>query len=340
MESPARRQDSPWEVNLAPGIQIGTFREYSSTAEVVMTTITQKIIPNLWFDRQAEEAAALYTSLFRNSRVGKPIRASKAGFDIHGLPEGTVMTLEFEIEGQKFAAINGGPLFKFTPAVSFLVACRTKEEVDPLWDKLSAGGSVLMELGAYPFSERYGWAQDRYGLSWQVMAMADRAVRQKITPTLMFVGEQCGKTEAAIHLYTSVFHNAGIGDILRYGKGEQPDKEGTIKHAAFTLEGQDFAAMDSAYKHEFTFNEAVSFMKACATQKEIDYYWGKLTEDGGQESMCGWLKDPFGVSWQIAPAVLGEMLRDPDPKKVERVTNAFLKMRKLDIGELEKAFRG
>ena len=197
-----------------------------------------------------------------------------------------------------------------------------------------------MELGAYPFSEKYGWTQDRYGLSWQLMFMGDRAIKQKITPMLMFVGEQCGKAEAAIHLYASVFNNSRIGDILRYGKGEEPDREGTIKQAAFTLEGQDFTAMDSAYKHDFTFNEAISFMELCATQEEIDHYWGKLTADGGQESMCGWLKDKFGVSWQVAPAVLGEMLRDPDIKKVARVTSAFLKMRKLDIGELKEAYQG
>ncbi len=197
-----------------------------------------------------------------------------------------------------------------------------------------------MELGPYPFSEWYGWIQDKYGLSWQVMAMGDRTIDQKITPTLMFAGAQCGKAEAAIRLYTSVFENSKIGDILRYGKGEAPDKEGTIKHGAFTLEGQAFAAMDSAYEHAFTFNEAVSLMRSCETQKEIDYYWEKLTADGGQESMCGWLKDKFGVSWQVAPDDLDEMLRDPDKAKVERVTNAFLKMKKFDIKELKKAFKG
>ncbi|MGZ5556619.1 MAG: VOC family protein, partial [Candidatus Aminicenantales bacterium] len=92
-----------------------------------MTTIKQKIIPNLWFDRQAEEAAGFYASLFKNSKVGEPMRAGKAGFEIHGLPEGTVMTIGFEIEGQRFVGINGGPLFKFTPAISFLVACATKD---------------------------------------------------------------------------------------------------------------------------------------------------------------------------------------------------------------------
>ncbi|VVB94663.1 3-demethylubiquinone-9 3-methyltransferase [uncultured archaeon] len=305
-----------------------------------MTTIKQKITPNLWFDRQAEEAAKFYVSTFKNSRVSKITRASKTGFEIHGLPEGTVMTIEFEIEGQKFIGINGGPLFKFTPAVSFLVACDTKEEVDAIWEKLSEGGTALMELGEYPFSEKYGWTQDRYGLSWQVMFIGDHKMEQKITPTLMFVGEQCGKAEATINFYTSVFNNAEIGNILRYGKGEEPDKEGTIKHSTFTLENQGFAAMDSAREHNFTFNEAISFMVECETQEEIDNYWEKLTADGGQESMCGWLKDKFGVSWQVSPTALDEMLQDHDKKKVERVTNAFLKMKKFDIGELKKAYEG
>src|SRR4030067_2814233 len=187
----------------------------------IMATIRQKITPNLWFDRRAEEAARYYTSIFRNSRIGRIIRASKAGFEIHGLPEGTVMTIEFEIEGQKFIAINGGPLFKFTPAVSFLVACNTKEEVDAIWEKLSEGGTALMELGEYPFSEKYGWTEDRDGLSWQGVVMGDRKMKEKITSTLMFVGEQCGKAEAAINFYTSVFNNAEIGNILRYSKGEE-----------------------------------------------------------------------------------------------------------------------
>jgi predicted 3-demethylubiquinone-9 3-methyltransferase (glyoxalase superfamily) len=172
-----------------------------------MTAIEQKIIPNLWFDRQAEEAAILYTSIFKDSKIGKSMRASKAGFETHGLPEGAVLTIEYEIEGLKFIAINGGPLFKFTPAISLLVACRTRAEVDALWGKLADGGAVLMELDEYPFSERYGWTRDRYGLSWQVMAMGDREIKQRIVPTLMYVGEQCGKAEAAIRLYTSVFRS-------------------------------------------------------------------------------------------------------------------------------------
>ena len=306
-----------------------------------MVTKGQRIIPNLWFDNQAEEAAKLYTSIFKNSNVGRVTRASKAGFEIHHLPEGSVMNIEFEIEGMRFIGINGGPLFKFNPSISFLVACRKIEEVEELWSRLSQGGGpALMELGSYPFSLRYGWTQDKYGLSWQIMFMGDREIKQSIIPTLMFVGSQSGRAEEAINLYKSIFDDSSIDYVMRYEKGEEPDKEGTIKHAGFILGGQEFAAMDSAKKHEFGFNEAISLMVECDNQEEIDYYWGKLTSEGGQESVCGWLKDRFGVSWQVAPGILADMLNDPDKQKVERVTNAFLKMKKFDLEELRKAYRG
>ena len=268
-------------------------------------------------------------------------RYGKAGYEIHRQPEGKLMTIEFELEGQGFIGLNGGPVFKFTPAISFLVACKTKDEVEALWKELSAGGQALMELGEYPFSARYGWTVDRFGLSWQVMAMGDRPIKQKIIPTLMYVGNVCGKAEEAVNLYASVFRNAIVGDILRYSKGEEPDKEGTIKHVGFTLEGQELAAMDSAHEHKFGFNEAISLVVRCETQAEIDYYWDKLIVGGDPlAQVCGWLKDKFGVSWQVTPTILEEMLLDPDKSKVERVTEAFLKMKKFDIGELKRAFKG
>jgi predicted 3-demethylubiquinone-9 3-methyltransferase (glyoxalase superfamily) len=300
----------------------------------------QKIIPNLWYDRQAEEAARLYASFFRNSRVGDIIRAGKAGFETHGIPEGTVMTVDFELEGRRFVAINGGPLFTFNPSISFLVVRKTPEEVDALWEKLSDGGTILMELDSYPFSQRFGWAKDRFGLSWQVMAVGNRQVRQPIVPSLLFAGEQCGNAEAAIRLYTGIFGDSKVGEIDRYGAGEEPERKGTVRRADFALEGQTFAAMDSGLDHRFAFNEAVSLMVLCETQAEIDCFWEKLTADGGQESMCGWLKDRFGVSWQVAPRVLREMLGSPDRAKTDRVTEAFLKMRKLDITALRRAFEG
>jgi predicted 3-demethylubiquinone-9 3-methyltransferase (glyoxalase superfamily) len=305
-----------------------------------MSKFQQVIIPNLWFDRQAEEAAQLYISLMPDSKIGNVTRAGKAGFETHGLPEGTVMTLEFQVGGLNFIAINGGPIFKFTPAISFMISCNTPGEVDYIWSKLAPGGSPLMDLGSYPFSERYGWIQDCYGLSWQVFYNGGQPLNQKITPTLMFTGQQWTRAEKAINFYTAIFPNSHIGEIMRYQTGEEPDKEGTVRHAAFHLDNQEFAAMDSAQPHLFGFNEAISLMVPCADQAQIDYYWDKLIGDGGKESNCGWLKDPFGVSWQVCPTVLSELLRDPDPEKVARVTGAFLAMYKFDISTLEKAYRG
>jgi predicted 3-demethylubiquinone-9 3-methyltransferase (glyoxalase superfamily) len=196
-----------------------------------------------------------------------------------------------------------------------------------------------MDLGAYPFSERYGWIQDKYGLSWQLMFFGYRDIRQRIIPTLMFVGKVAGKAEEAISFYVSVFHNAAVGDILRYGKGEEPDVEGTIKHASFRLEGQEFAEMDSAREHNFAFNEAISLMVHCETQEEIDYYWDRLSADPKAEQ-CGWLKDRYGLSWQVVPNIMDEMMRDEDRKRKARVTEAFLKMKKFDIEALKKAYGG
>ena len=291
-----------------------------------------KITPHLWFDKEAREAAAFYASTFRDSEV-------KSTSTLHDTPSGSVDLVTVELAGQPFALISAGPLFKFTPAVSFLVACDTKDEVDALWGKLSPGGSALMELAAYPFSERYGWVQDRYGLSWQVMFMGDRKITQRMTPTLMFVGDVCGRAEEAIRFYASVFRNAAVGHILRYGSDEAPEKEGTVKHAAFTLEDQEFAVMDSARIHGFTFNEAISFMVNCDTQEELDYYWERLSADPKAEQ-CGWLKDAYGLSWQIVPTVMGEMLRDGDEKRIARVTEALLKMKKFDIARLKEAYEG
>jgi predicted 3-demethylubiquinone-9 3-methyltransferase (glyoxalase superfamily) len=293
-------------------------------------TIMEKITPHLWFDNNAEEAAKFYTSIFKDSKI-------KNMTTLHNTPSGTVDIFTVDLLGQEFTLISAGPLFKFNPSVSFLVVCTTKEEVDELWGNLSEGGTALMELGEYPFSEKYGWVQDKYGLSWQVMFMGDRKTKQRIIPTLMFVGKQCGKAEEAINFYTSVFEDARVGDILRYIKGEEPDKEGTVKHASFILQGQEFAAMDSARGHNFAFNEAISFMVHCETQEEIDYYWGRLSADPKAEQ-CGWLKDKFRLSWQIVPSLMDEMLISNDKKKIERVTEVFLPMKKLDIAKLKEAY--
>lgn len=196
-----------------------------------------------------------------------------------------------------------------------------------------------MELGSYPFSERYGWIQDKYGLSWQLMYVGEQKVSQVITPMLMFVGEQCGKAEEAMRLYTSLFPQSQIGNVMRHESGKGPDKTGTVQYGSFTLAGQAFAAMDSAEKHAFAFNEAVSLIVHCDTQEEIDYYWNALSKDPKAEQ-CGWLKDAYGVSWQIVPSAMDEMMATADKEKLARVTQAFLKMKKFDLAELQRAYEG
>jgi predicted 3-demethylubiquinone-9 3-methyltransferase (glyoxalase superfamily) len=277
----------------------------------------QKISPFLWYDKEARDAAMFYTTLFRNSKVLETTT-------LHDTPSGSVDLVDISLSGQEFGLMSAGPLFKFNPSVSFLAACSTKDEVETLWRDLSKGGKALMELGAYPWSDRYGWTQDRYGLSWQVMHMGARPVVQPIVPTLMFAAGVAGKAEEAIRFYVSVFDDAAIGDILRYGEQDAPNRPGTVKHASFTLEGLHFAAMDSALEHSSTFNEAISFVVRCRTQAE----------------QCGWLKDRYGLSWQIVPTVMDEMMRTKDPKRLARVTQAFLKMKKFDIAALQRAYEG
>ena len=292
----------------------------------------EKITSHLWFDKEAREAAEFYTSVFKGSRI-------KDTATISNTPSGDTDIVTVELLGQEFTLISAGPLFKFNPSISFLVVCNTKEEVDALWNELSKGGKALMDLGAYPFSERYGWIQDKYGLSWQLIFFSGRAIRQRIVLTLMFVDRVVGRAEEAINFYASVFRNAFVGDIQRYRKGEEPDVEGTIKHASFTLEGQQFAGMDSAREHNFAFNEAISLMVHCETQEEIDYYWGRLSADPKAEQ-CGWLRDKYGLSWQVVPNIMAEMMKDKDEKRKARVTEAFLKMKKFDLEALKRAYRG
>jgi predicted 3-demethylubiquinone-9 3-methyltransferase (glyoxalase superfamily) len=297
----------------------------------------QKITPHLWFDRQAREAAEFYVSVLPGSRLTHVTTLSNT-------PSGDCDVVSFELAGAPFMAISSGPSFKFNPSVSFQIKCATKNEVDALWEQLSPGGKVLMPLDTYPFSARFGWLEDRYGLSWQVMQTSGGAAAQKISPMLMFVGAMCGKAEEAINFYASMCAGAPCrprgetkATVLdRYSSGEQPDQEGTLRYAQFSLFGQDFAAMDSAHAHNFKFNEAISFLIPCDTQQEIDYFWNQLSAHPDAEQ-CGWLKDKYGLSWQVAPAVMGELLGGNDTKRVERVTRAFLKMKKFDIAALKQA---
>ncbi|MBD0295084.1 MAG: VOC family protein [Flavisolibacter sp.] len=279
--------------------------------------MNNQIYPCLWFDGKAKEAAEFYCSVFSNTRITTD----------------TPLVVTFESDGQKFMCLNGGPMFQPNPSISFFVLFEKVEEVEQAWEKLSKEGRVLMPLDKYDWSEKYGWVQDRFGISWQLSYGKWSDVGQKFTPTLMFTGAQSGKAEEAISFYTSVFNPSSVVGILKYG-AQDGDTEGLVKHAQFKIRDYVMMAMDSSMAHGFEFNEGISLVVECTTQPEIDMYWDRLTE-GGEESMCGWLKDKYGVSWQIVPSVLGSLMTDKE--RAPRVTKAFMKMKKFNIEELENA---
>lgn len=299
-------------------------------------SLVKPITPHLWFDTQAREAAEFYCSVFPDSRVESVVT-------LRDTPSGDCDVVSFVLRGQPFMAISAGPLFRFNPSVSFIVNFdpardpRARERLDAVWAALIDGGQALMPLDAYPFSPRYGWVQDRYGLSWQLI-LSDPAgePRPDIVPALLFTGEVCGKAEEAGAFYRSVFDDSRPGQLVRYPDGMAPEREGTVMFSDFRLGETWFAAMDSARDHGFGFNEAISFMVHCRDQAEIDCFWDKLSAVPEAEQ-CGWCKDRYGLSWQVTPMVLGEAMTSGDAEKVARVTQAFLPMKKLDVAAIEAA---
>ncbi len=278
----------------------------------------KKITPCLWFDNQANEAATLYCSVFANAKI-----AAQSPF-----------VVEINVSGQNIILLNGGPKYKPNASISFYYICETAEELDRAWNAFSKDGNVLMPLDKYPWGERYGWINDKFGISWQLALGKIEDVGQKITPCMLFTGKQYGRAEEAINFYSSVFKDTTVDGILRYGPNEKPDQEGKVKHAQMALTGNKLMLMESAAAHNFAFTEGVSLTIHCETQEEIDFYWERLTENGA-ESMCGWLKDKFGVSWQIVPIILSKIMSDP--AKAGKAAQAFMAMRKLNIEQIVQA---
>jgi predicted 3-demethylubiquinone-9 3-methyltransferase (glyoxalase superfamily) len=297
--------------------------------------LKQKITPSLWFDKEAMDAAEFYTSVFPNSKVTLKTQ-------IKDTPSGDCDIVGFQIMGFNFMAISAGPLFKFNPSISIMVNFDSSQDkdarkrIDEIWEKLSESGKVLMPIDKYPFSERYGWIQDKYGFSWQLIyTNPEGDERPLIIPSLLFVTDGCDIAEEATEFYLSVFKNTERGAIVRYETVAEKEggKEGSIMFTDFMLENQWFAAMDASSKmHNFKFNEAVSFMVNCKDQNEIDYYWEKLSAIPESEQ-CGWVKDKYGVSWQIVPENMNELI-SINP---EKTTPAMLKMKKIIIADLEIA---
>ena len=273
------------------------------------------IYPCLWFDGKAKEAAAFYCEVFNNSKITSE----------------NPIVVTFEIEGFKIMALNGVPMFSITPANSFYVNCYSEGEIDSLWSKLIDGGTALMTLQKYPFAEKYGWVKDKFGMTWQLIFGGSANDKVKIKPAFLFVGNQYGNALNAVTEYTNLFPISNIIHHQLYDNNFPENMQGKLMFSLIKLGGKDFVAMDGPGEHIYTFTEGVSLVVECETQTDIDLYWNTLTKDG-QESMCGWLKDKYGVSWQIVPSILGTLMNDPNKSK--QVIAAFMKMKKIDIETL------
>ena len=272
--------------------------------------------------------------LFDDSRILKVLRYDEAAAQASGQPAGSVLTIAFQLEGQKFTALNGGPDFKINQSISLFVYCEGEDKIEKLYNKLSNGGVVMMPLGKYDWSEKYAWVVDKFGLSWQLDVDKINS-SQKILPALLFVNEKSNRVKEAVTFYNSVFPNSRVIMEASYHQSAGlPD--GALLFAQFKLSDYLFNAMSSTLKHNFDFNEAFSFVVNCKDQDEVDYYWDKLT-DGGMESQCAWLKDKFGISWQVVPTRLIELLSDPNPAKAQYAMMAMIKMKKVIIADLEKS---
>ncbi len=295
----------------------------------------QRIVPNFWFDHTAKEAADFYISVFTDSKIISqsyyPKTAEEGLADFQKDFAGKVLTVDFELSGYRFIAINADTTFKPNPSISFFYTCDSKEEIDALWKKLSESGKTLMDLGEYPFSKYYGWVQDKFGYSWQlILNKPEGDKRPKIVPSLLFTKERDGQAEEAMRFYTSVFTDSEVSKNLnKYPTEMGSDREDKISYADFRLFDQWFAVMDGGKEHDFTFTPAISLMILCKNQEEIDYYWGKLSAVPEAEQ-CGWLQDKYGVNWQITPENIEELLKVPGAFK------RMMGMHKLDMAKLQK----
>lgn len=277
----------------------------------------QKIVPNLWFNRNAAEAAEFYRAAFPDTRILETTR-----YPHEGLPDfqrdfaGDVLTVDLEVLGFRVTLINAGDEFTPNPSISFMVSFDeghdpdAREQLNQTWTRLLDGGTELMPLTEYPFAPYYGWVQDRYGVNWQltlVDAAEEAGSRPRVYPSLLFSGAAQNRTAKAKETYLAAFADSADGATALYPEQTGPAPEGAVMYTDFQLEGQWFAAMDSGVEQDFTFTPGVSLMVHADGQKEIDRLWKRLSHVPGAEQ-CGWCADRFGVSWQIVPANLDELM--------------------------------
>lgn len=282
--------------------------------------MTAPLIPAVWCDGTMAVQARAYAALFPGATIdGRDPAVWVPG----GL--GAMLSLD----GCPVQLIEGGPRYRPTPAVSLFVQRATEGEVRALWEGLADGGAVLMPLEAWPWARLYGWVQDRWGLSWQVNLGPLAEVGQAVLPYLTFTGPAAGRARAALELYARAFPDLMV-DALHDHDGSGPDPAGTVMHAQVRLRGGTMMLSDSAHPHAWGFTPGTSLSVLCPDQAEVDRLWALLLADGGTPSRCGWLTDPFGLSWQIVPQVLHDIMNQGTPDQKARAVAAFLPMVKLD----------
>ncbi|MDQ2973093.1 MAG: VOC family protein [bacterium] len=299
--------------------------------------MAQKITPNIWFEGNAREAVEFYISIFPGSSIiggsKYPSSADEGLADFQINLAGKDLTVDFKLADHYFSAINAGPEFKPNALNSFMVNFdpsrdgKAHEHIDEVWQKLIDGGEALMPIDKYDFSERYGWVRDRYGFTWQlILTDSSGDDRPCIIPSFMFGDGVQNRANEAIEYYVSVFKNSKRGLSYPYGQPTVPATAEALMFADFTLENQWFVANDSGVKQDFTFTEAVSFVITCKDQEEINYYWEKLSKNPENEQ-CGWCKDQFGVSWQIVPENIEELMKIPG------AFSKMMEMHKIEMSE-------
>lgn len=284
----------------------------------------QKIIPNIWFDHAAREAVDFYLDAFGDH--AREIETTR--YPTENLPEfqrefaGEILTIEFELYECRFVAINAGSEFRPGPALSFMVNFDPSIDADAehhlrhLWQKLTRDGTVRMELSNYDFSTLYGWVEDKYGVNWQlILTNPAGEPRPTIIPSLLFTGSAMHQANAARQYYVDTFSESHSGRVAPYPVAMGDMAPNDIMFSDFVLADQWFTAMDGGSEHEFSFTEGVSLQVNCKDQEEIDYLWNRLSAYPENEQ-CGWCKDRFGVSWQIVPQEMGDLMKRPGAYQV------------------------
>lgn len=300
--------------------------------------MNDRFYPCLWFDAQAEQAAAFYIDTFGGNVLTRTLYPQSIDNGA-GKPFGSVMGVEFEIAGRRFTAVNGGPMFTINPSISFFACVEQSEAAKRLFATLASGGETLMPLDEHGDGhDLSGWAVDRFGVSWQVTTTAEGEPDIHMAPCLTFCGAQAGRAAEAIAFYTSLFPDSKVQRLDHYHEGEGAPTA-SLKRGLFSIAGQSVVAVDSHLDPAFNFNEAVSLQILCADQSELDAYWDALSQDGTPQ-MCGWLKDRFGIIWQIVPRRSIDWMSSQDHAARDRVFAAIRTMVKLDIAALQRAFDG